>query len=160
MTPRKIVLLRHGEEPNDPTHPENPDLSAAGRVRASKLAKYIPKTFGRPDVVVAAAPSRTSVRPFLTVRPLCDALGLRLDTSIKANKSEALAETLLTESIFNDKLIVICWTHKELPILAKGLNAPRGDYPDPWEESVFDLMLELSYKRRIKPSVRTIVQPF
>lgn len=160
MTPRKIVLLRHADEPNDPAYPDNPDLSPAGRVRAAKLAKYIPKTFGRPDFVVAAAPNRTSVRPFLTMRPLCDALDLRLDASIKSNKSQALAETLLTESVFEDKLIVICWTHRELPILAKALKAPRGEYPDPWQESVYDLTLELSYKRRGKVSVKAIAQPF
>ena len=160
MAPRKIVLLRHAEEPNDPAHPDDPDLSAAGRVRAAKLAKYIPKTFGRPDFVIAAAPKRTSVRPFLTMRPLCDALRLRLDASVKSSKSEALAATLLTGAVFDGKLIVICWTHQELPILAKALKAPRGEYPDPWEESVYDLVLELSYGRRAKPSVKTIVQPF
>ena len=160
MAPRKIVLLRHAEEPNDPAHPDDPDLSAAGRVRAAKLAKYIPKTFGRPDFVFAAAPNRTSVRPFLTMRPLCDALRMRLDASMKSNKSEALAETLLAEAVFDSRLVVICWTHIELPTLAKALRAPRGEYPDPWEESVYDLALELSYGRSGKPSVKSIVQPF
>ncbi|MEP6942094.1 MAG: histidine phosphatase family protein [Betaproteobacteria bacterium] len=160
MTPRKIVLLRHADEPNDPVHPDDPDLSAAGRARAEKLARYIPKMCGRPDFVLAAAPNRTSVRAFLTMRPLCDALGPRLDASIKSNKSDALAVTLLTEPVFEGKLILICWTHTELPILAEALKAPRGEYPDPWEEAVYDLLLELSYGRRGKPSVKSITQPF
>jgi broad specificity phosphatase PhoE len=73
---KKIILLRHAEEPEDG---DSLDLSEAGRTRAEKLASYIPKTFGKPRFLFAAAPSDKSVRCYLTLRPLADRLRLNIE---------------------------------------------------------------------------------
>ena len=118
MAPRRILLLRHAEKPDDP---KNPDLTEAGVARAKSLAAYIPATFGRPDFVFAAAVAKDSVRSYLTMRPLCDAIGVPLDASLKGKKYKDLATKLLSDTAFADSLVVACWSHNELPKLADAL---------------------------------------
>jgi broad specificity phosphatase PhoE len=155
--PKKIVLLRHAEEADD----ENSlDLSPQGRLRAEKLAKYVPKAFGTPQFVFAAAPSDSSVRCYLTVRVLADALNLQIDGSYRAREFAALAAKLFGDPVFDDAIVVIAWTHKELPSLAAYLNVRRSDFPRSWDEEVFNVIYELTYRRASRPKVRRIKQPF
>ena len=157
MTPSRILLLRHAEKPDDP---KSPDLAPAGMVRAERLAQYIPATFGRPDFVFAAAVAKDSVRSYLTMRPLCDALAVPLDASLKGKKYKDLATKLLSDTAYADCMVVICWSHNELPELADDLNARQGDYPDPWDSSVFNLILQLDYAKGGEPTVTRVIQPF
>ena len=157
MTPRRILLLRHGEKPDDP---KSPDLAPAGMVRAERLAVYIPATFGRPNFVFAAAVAKDSVRSYLTMRPLCDATEVPLDASFKGKKYEDLATKLLSDPAYADRMVVVCWSHNELPEVAEALNARAGDYPDPWDPEVFNLILQLDYGKGGEPTVTSVIQPF
>lgn len=157
MRPFKILLLRHAEEPEDP---RDPDLSARGRLRAEHLAGYLPDKSGQPDFLVAAAPNKLSARAFLTMRPLSIALEIPVVTCFKAVRGPRLAYEMFSDSRYSGKLIVICWTHTELPKLANLLGARRRDCPDPWPETVFDLTLQFSFRRPGKPVVTTVRQPF
>ena len=71
-----------------------------------------------------------------------------------------LATRLLADITYANKVTVVCWTHTELPALARALNARSRDYPDPWDESVFNLILQFDYKRPGKPIVTKVIQPF
>jgi hypothetical protein len=155
--PSKILLMRHAEKPDDP---KNPYLAEAGRARAEKLAQFIPATFGKPDFVFAAAVNKHSMRAYLTMRPLCEASEAPLDISLAAKEYQALAAKLLSDDAFAQKLVVACWTHGELPLLASALNARQGDYPDPWDASVFNLILQLDYSGAATPAVTPVIQPF
>jgi hypothetical protein len=155
--PKTILLLRHGEEPKDTN---SLDLSDTGRDRAEKLATFIPKQFGPPDFIFAAAPTGASVRPYLTVRPLTDSIEGRIDGSYKARDFGMLASKLLADPAFVGKVIVVCWTHSELPALASSLNVRLGDFPEKWDEKVFNLIFQLTYKERARPKVKKVGQPF
>jgi len=155
---KKIVLLRHAEEPDDDD--DSLDLSRAGRTRSEKLATYVPKAFGKPAFLFAAAPSDSSVRCYLTLRPLADRLGVNIEGTYKDREFGALAAKLLADPAFDDRLVVVAWTHKQLPALASSLNVARGDFPAQWDEEVFDLLFELTYGKRRRPKVRRIRQPF
>ncbi len=157
MAPRTILLLRHAEKPDDP---KSPDLAEAGAARAERLALYIPATFGRPDFVFAAAVAKDSVRSYLTMRPLCDAIGVALDASFKGKKYLDLATKLLSDNAYAESLVVVCWSHNELPKLADALHARQGDYPDPWDDAVFNLILQLDYGKGGEPTVTSVIQPF
>ena len=155
--PSKVLLMRHAEKPDDP---KDPYLTEAGRARAEELAQFIPATFGKPDFVFAAAVNKSSMRAYLTMQPLCEATAVPLDTSFAAKEYSALAARLLSDAAFAQKLVVACWTHGELPLLASALNAGEGDYPDPWDASVFNLILQLDYSGTAAPTVTRITQPF
>lgn len=158
MAPRTILLMRHAEKPDDPT---SPYLSDAGRDRAEKLAQYIPTKYGKPDFVFAAAEHEKSIRSYLTVKPLCDAIAVSLDSSTPAKDYQGLAAILLSDDIYAAKLVVACWPHGELPVLVAALRARQGDYPDPWDSSVFDLILQLDYASNdTPPAVTRANEPF
>jgi hypothetical protein len=152
-----ILLMRHAEEPRDP---KNVDLSAAGRLRAERLAIFVPNAFGRPDFLFAAAPNRLSVRSYLTLRPLSFETRARVETSFKSRSSVALATRLLSDITYANKLVAVCWTHMELPSFAGALHAPSRDYPDPWDETVFNLILQFDFKRPDEAMVTKVIQPF
>jgi len=154
---KKIILLRHAEEPEDG---DSLDLSEAGRTRAEKLASYIPKTFGKPRFLFAAAPSDKSVRCYLTLRPLADRLRLNIEGTYEEREFAALSGKLLADPAFDDTLIAVAWTHKQLPALASSLGVARDDFPEQWDEEVFDLLFELTYRKRSRPKVRRVKQPF
>ncbi|MEO8144756.1 MAG: histidine phosphatase family protein [Betaproteobacteria bacterium] len=151
------MLLRHADKPEDA---DDPGLSEAGRARAVKLAQYIPARFGKPDFIFAAAANKKSMRSCLTMTPLCDATAVRLDSSARAKDYESLAALLLSDDIYAAKLVIACWSHGELPALAAALNARQGDYPDPWDPAVFNLILQLDYSVDAPPVLTRVIEPF
>jgi hypothetical protein len=149
--------MRHAEEPADL---RDPDLSEAGRRRADRLATYIPSRFGTPDFLISAAANKLSARALLTLRPLSHTIEAPVDTSFKSRRSVPLTMKLLSDTAYKRSLVVICWTHIELPSLADALGAQSRDYPNPWREEVFNLILQFDYDKRHRLTVAKIVQPF
>lgn len=151
-----ILLMRHAEKPADAA---DIHLSPAGAERAEELASYIPKTFGKPDLLFAAANSERSERPLETVEPLAKATGLSIDSSHPDDDYAALASKLLTKPHFEGKLTVVSWHHEKIPDLARALGARKDDYPHPWDPDVFNLILQFGYEAG-KLTVRQIEEPF
>ena len=154
---KTIMLLRHGEEP---AVQPNLDLSGDVQKRAERLAKFIPKEFGKPGAIFAASPSSSSVRCYLTMRPLAAALKSTVDASFKGEDYAPLAFKLLGDPSLRNELIVVCWTHNELPSLAAYLNVRRSDFPTCWPDEVYDPLFVLTYKSGTRPTVKAITQPF
>jgi len=154
---KTILLLRHGDEP---AVQPNPDLSSDGQKRAERLAKFIPKEFGKPGSIFAASPSSSSVRCYLTMRPLAAALKTTVDASFKGEDFAPLAFKLLGDPSLRNELVVVCWTHNELPSLAAYLNVSRKDFPTCWPEEDYDSLFVLSYKDGTRPIAKAMTQPF
>jgi hypothetical protein len=141
-TPQFILVMRHAEKPADPV---DPNLTAAGQARATALAKYIPDTFGEQDFIFASAISKHSARPYETVQPLSKRTGVPIDAIIADQDYAVLAQDLLSDASFAGKRTVVCWHHGNIPSLMHALGAASGDYPDPWDPSVFNLILKIDY---------------
>jgi len=156
--PESIVLLRHAEEP--PSEADSADLSKAGRRRADRLAKYIVQKFGKPDFLFAAGPKGDSVRAYLTLRPLADACRLVIDASYESRDFAQLATKLLHDPRFDASMVVVAWTHKELPALVSALRVEHKKFPEVWGDDVFDLCFQLSYGKDGNPAVRRFRHPF
>ncbi len=155
--PTMILVMRHAEKPADPS---DPDLTAAGKKRAKKLASYIPKEFGiKPDFIFAAAISRHSARPYQTVKPLSKHTGVSIDAKIADNDYGVLAQKLLTKKRYAGKTVVVCWHHGNIPPLMRALGTPDGEYPNPWDHTVFNLILRLEFPGG-KPKVKEVKEPF
>ena len=133
---------RHAEKPDDVYDPE---LSAAGKIRADKLATFIPSYFGAPDFIFAPAISNHSVRPYETVVPLAKAIQIFIDATFANSDYDVLAGKLLNKAKYDGSLILICWHHGKIPSLLDALSAPAGSYPDPWGEDVFNLIIQLQF---------------
>jgi phosphohistidine phosphatase SixA len=157
-TPPKFVLvMRHAEKSPDP---RDPDLSPEGLARAEKLASYIPDTFGAPDFIFATAISKHSARPYETVEPLAKRTGKPIDATIADQDYGALASDLLSGGAYSGKQGVICWHHGNIPSLLHALGAKDGEYPDPWDAKVFNLILKVEFDGNAIPQVSKVEEPF
>ena len=151
-----ILLMRHAEKPAGAA---DIHLSPTGAERAAELAGYIPKTFGRPDFLFAAANSKHSDRPLETIEPLAKATGRSIDSSHPDDDYAALAGQLLSKPQFEGKLTVVAWHHEKIPHFAKALGASEGDVPHPWDPDVFNLILQFSFKAG-RLTVQQVEEPF
>ncbi len=157
LGPKRILILRHAEKTGseDDIH-----LSKPGYMRAKKLASYIPKTFGAPDFIFAAARSKRSIRSMETMSPLAMSLGKTVQHSIEDKDFAALVRQLLSNPMYAGTTVVICWHHNKLPEIARILGAPPGTYPDPWPSDLYDAIIEISYAADGTVSARDVMQPF
>ena len=152
-----LLVMRHGEKSGDPL---DPHLTPAGTARANKLAVYIPSVFGVPTFIFATANSLHSSRPYETVKPLAEATGVPIDVTYADQDYGALALSLRTEEKFKDTIGVVCWHHGNIPSLMNALLAVEGQYPDPWAQDVFNLILLAEFGSERAVSVTQIIQPF
>ena len=156
-----IFLVRHAEKP-DPkagiggvSHTGQADsesLSVRGWQRAGALtvlfgADNAERTrLARPATLCAAVDAGRSRRPYDTLRPLAQRLGLPIaemassgDVRTAAAKLSALPGPVL-----------VCWRHRELPTLARAL-LPRAAHcvPARWDDARFDLVWVIEADRLI-----------
>jgi broad specificity phosphatase PhoE len=155
--PKCILVMRHAEKPDDDS---DPNLSPAGQRRARQLATYIPETFGNPDVIIAAADSASSSRPLETMQPLAAACGLKVHMPFADNQFAELARMLLTNASYDGQEMVVCWHHGKLAPLMHALGCKQGEYPDPWDKTVFNLILKTTFAGDGNAKVEQIVEPF
>jgi hypothetical protein len=153
----RILVMRHGERPGDSTVP---DLTEAGHRRAKELARFLCERFGKPDFIIAAALYNKNNRPQLTVKPLSELTGVPIDDSLESIKNKELADRLLHDGKYDGKLVVVNWHHSQIPLLARELHAPKGSFPDPWDNSIYNLILEFDFTGRDVPDVKQVVEPF
>ena len=156
-SPKFVLVMRHAEKNPDP---HDPYLSPEGRVRAEKWASYIPNTFGAPDFIVAAAISKHSARPYETVEPLAKRTGKPIDATIADQDYRALASDLLSVGDYAGKQGVICWHHGNIPSLLRELGAKDGEYPNPWDSKVFNLILKVEFRDNSIPKVTQLQGSF
>ena len=138
--PAQIILLRHGEKPSDDglLH-----LSPRGEERAQALAKFL----SEPNHLMSNAPiaalyatrvSRNShsQRTGETLAPLGRQIGLPVNTAYASDWYALLAQSVLGNSAYRGKTVIICWTHHELADLAAALGVDPK--PAPWKDKAFD----------------------
>lgn len=159
-----LMIIRHAEKPREEW--PGPGLTVEGStddkslvIRGWQRAGAWSALFGaglggtnfpRPDVIYAADPSRITVaadaddgpsqRPFETVTPLGDTLGLKPVTTWALGQ-----ETDLVNDIIKlNGVVLVCWEHKRiigrmLPAIAAGKDLP--DLPSKWNRLRFDVVL-------------------
>ncbi|OAA70570.1 hypothetical protein ISF_02544 [Cordyceps fumosorosea ARSEF 2679] len=121
-----VYLIRHGEKPDD-----GDGLSAQGVQRAQCLRNV----FGANSNfnighIMAQTPksSGKQQRPYDTVKPLADDLGMSVDTSCDRDDPKCVKKVV--KNYTGSGNILICWEHKALTDIVEKLgddNAP--DYP-------------------------------
>jgi hypothetical protein len=142
-----VLLIRHAEKPD-----KGSGLAPMGQARAEGYAAYFPALplprHGRPDHLFASHKSKKSDRPHLTLEPLADHLGLKVDTHYADDQDFDLAKHLRVSPEFGGKNIVVCWHHERILSLAKNLldkPSPDPDWPKSWPGDVFGWLLWMSF---------------
>lgn len=123
-----VYLIRHGEKPSNGGN----GLSTTGLERAQCLKNAFGPNSGY-DIgyIMAETPKSNGkrARPYDTVEPLAEELGLTVDTSCGRDDSSCVKDVV--DSYSGSGNILICWEHDALTDIVQALgddNAPT--YPD------------------------------
>ncbi|GAA5937213.1 hypothetical protein JCM1841_002328 [Sporobolomyces salmonicolor] len=143
----KILLLRHGEKGRN----GETGLNATGKKRAKCLKKVLGRK-GPHHVGLILAEGYNPVtkkrrRPYETVKPLADELGLKVDTECEVDDAKCVrkkVERYAKEGGKGD--VVICWKHSMLHVIAQELGAPKTS---PYPDDRYDIMWTLHHHRII-----------
>jgi hypothetical protein len=145
--PAQIILLRHGEEPEDPN---NAHLSPRGEERARALVEVLTQRPALTNHGPIAALFATRVtkddrghRTGETLAPLAKKLGLPVTAIYQSKEYSLLAHRILEEPAYRGKTVIVCWTHTYLPDLAAALGAKPP--PPKWKEKVYDRLQVITY---------------
>ncbi|KAF5557529.1 phosphoglycerate mutase family [Fusarium mexicanum] len=118
-----IYMIRHGEKPVPHDGKEPNGLSAQGKERANDLVNVFgtnsPYNIG---YIMAEHPHQDGGRdrPWKTVEPLADALGLKVHKKIdRDDYAGAASKALSFEGPGN---VLLCWEHKSLEGIAKAIG--------------------------------------
>jgi hypothetical protein len=140
-----VLIIRHAEKPGS-----GDSLTLAGEERAKAYVHYFQNYTidAKPitvDYLFAAADSKGSKRPRLTLTPLSQATGLAIDQQFASKQVQELADEMRAKP--HGRHIVICWHHGEIPALLQALGAkpeellPKGKWPD----DIFGWVIQLRY---------------
>ena len=147
--PRQVLIIRHGEKPDDGT---DIHLTSRGAARAAALPSLFeipptfptkPAAFARPDFLYATKASKHSNRPVETVMPLAKALG---DMTIQQKDDfPAVVEEIFSDAKYTGKTVLICWHHGNSAALAHAIAGKarnsgklKADVPVHWDGARFD----------------------
>ncbi len=128
--PKKVIIIRHGEEPPGESHNE---LSEIGRERAAKL----PELFAEEQIdhLIAMKPhsGTASVRSVQTLEPIAEKLGLEVKSKYTRDEVSDLVEALKDKKKYRDDVVLIAWSHRGIGDIAKKLGAEEA--PEEWGQA-------------------------
>ncbi len=140
-----VLIIRHAEKPD-----KGDGLSPAGQNRAAAYVGYfenftVDSTPFKPDYLFAAADSKASRRPRLTLEPFSQAVGLPIDTRFPETKNKELVAAIRKKP--PGKQYLLCWHHEEIPQLLSAFGANPGQLigSSKWPDNVFDWVIQLRY---------------
>jgi hypothetical protein len=138
LVPKRVVIIRHAEKPVS----IHPHLAIRGHMRSIGLSKFLPKVV-KPDFIFASTSTKHSERPYQTIRPTADKVGIDVSTAYADKQTKALVKELRKKK-FKGKTILICWHHGQMPKLIRefGHTAPY----DEWPEDLFDRVISIDAK--------------
>jgi hypothetical protein len=148
-----ILIIRHGEKPFDGTD----GLTLAGQARAQAYVSYfqnytINEAALHWTALFAAASSKTSRRPYLTLEPLANALGLQLDAKYYDKNPEEFVRVLRQNPNYDHANILISWRHSGMLELAEALGVEGHKLPSsanwvskPFPACVFGWVLQICF---------------
>lgn len=148
--PARILIIRHAEKPPDGSKDH---LTREGNERARALVPFLTQTpqllgTNRAVALFATRVSKTAPNNHTheTLEPLASELGLKINDAYRNSDYQALADRLLSDPIFKDRTVVICWTHTYIPQLVKSLGI-SPELPA-WNDRVYDRVLVITYEQR------------
>lgn len=146
--PAQVVLISHAEKQDDV-------LSLKGKERAMALVPFFngnPKVLshGFPTIVYSAPTTDT----MQTVKPLAE--NMKIAVVNKFSDSKKVVSEILTNPDYEGKMVVICWSQKEMPQIASLLGAKKT--PKKWSEEAHDRLWVLNFDEEGKVSFKDLPQ--
>jgi broad specificity phosphatase PhoE len=148
-----ILIIRHGEKPFDGSD----GLTPAGQARAQAYISYFQNYIIDSEPIkwtalFAAASSKTSRRPLLTLEPLAKTLGLPIDAKYDDKDTETFVKALQENPSHDNANILISWRHSGMLELADALGVEGHQLPEsanwvskPFPPCVFGWVLQICF---------------
>ncbi|GAA5962900.1 hypothetical protein JCM3765_005912 [Sporobolomyces pararoseus] len=142
----KVYLIRHGEKGSK----GETGLNLKGKKRAKCLRKLLSTRRFKIGLILAEeydSKTHKRKRPFDTVKPIADELGLKIDTECKVEDSKCVKNKIEKYSKRGGKGdVLICWKHSMLHEIVHTLGAPKTK---PYPDDRYDIMWTLHHSRLI-----------
>jgi hypothetical protein len=138
--PAQVILIRHAEKP------EGGDaLSLKGRERAMAL---VPFFNGNPKVLSYGLPAalyaeKKLARTVQTIKPLAENMEIAIVEKFSESQIRPLVNDVLNNPDYEGKMVVICWSHTEIPQIASLLGAKK--LPKAWSDKAYDRLWVLNF---------------
>jgi broad specificity phosphatase PhoE len=151
---KKIMIIRHGEKPEDDTHGvsaagehDKHELSPQGWQRAGALVRFFNPMPGvafshpglaRPDAIFAEGGEDhvKALRPQHTVQAVAESLKLKMNLQhTKGQENELVKSVVATNGV-----VLIAWEHGAIIDIANILLGNDKSSPQKWHGSRFDLV--------------------
>lgn len=150
-----IMIIRHGEKPDDDVSPlpginvngveDDSSLTKVGWDRANALVNVFDPAQGpvrpglaKPAAIFAAGATEDGEgkRTRETVGPLAHKLGIQ--TNVDYGKGDE--ESLIAAATSQPGPTLICWQHGEIPAIAEALGTVTPAVPQEWPDDRFDVV--------------------
>lgn len=95
----------------------------------------------KPDYIISQdyKSNGKRIRPYDTVKPLADKMGLEVDHSCDRDDEDCAGDAIKKAAEKGAKRILVCWEHKMLSDIADKLGVDDLDYPSDRFDIVFQL---------------------
>ncbi|MDQ6609437.1 MAG: histidine phosphatase family protein [Bacteroidota bacterium] len=127
---QKIIIIRHGEKPD-----EGDNLSCQGFNRALQLPAVLNKKFGVPAFIyvpsINTGKNTSTARMYQTVMPFAIKYNLPVNTKYDVDDAEGLAQSILKKG----GTTLVVWEHKAINNITKALGVEEKVK---WENDDFD----------------------
>ncbi|WFD35321.1 hypothetical protein MCUN1_002172 [Malassezia cuniculi] len=132
-----IYLIRHGEKIDD----DHVGLSDEGKERAQCVKDFFSSNSYLVDYIIAQdyKPDGKRIRPYETVKPLADKLGLQVDHHCSKEDEDCVYDTIKKASKDGKRSILVCWEHSKLTDIADKLDVNDLEYPDDRFDVVYSI---------------------
>lgn len=130
---KKIVIIRHGEKPDD-----GDNLSCKGLNRAMQLPQVLYSKFGLPAAVyvpsIHSGKKTSTARMYQTIVPFAVKYNLSINSKFDVDDAEGLAGALKQ----NEGTSLVIWEHKNINDIATALGVQQklkweaGDFDSIW----------------------------
>lgn len=113
-----LYLIRHGEKPS-----KGSGLNAQGQQRAQCLRNVFGSSSGYDIQYIMAEmpqPDGSQQRPYDTVQPLANDLGITIDTSCQRDDANCVANVV--DNYNGGGNILLCWEHQRLTDIVAALG--------------------------------------
>jgi hypothetical protein len=155
--PRTLLMIRHGEKPSDgdlgvdEQGSANPDgLIPKGWERAGALVTLfapnsttLSSTLPRPGALVTPKYPEPVHRPYLTLLPLSQRLGVTIESehAVGADPAKIVNSLIALDTM----VVLVCWEHEHLVNIADAVAnivpvANPEDVPASWPDDRFDVL--------------------
>lgn len=133
-----VYLIRHGEKIDD----DHTGLSPRGEERADCVEKLFSGHNLEVDAIFTQdyKSNGKRIRPYDTVKPLADRLGISIDHSCDRNDQKCAAKKIQKAAKKGAKRILVCWEHHALSDIAEELGVKGLTYPS----ERFDLVWQIN----------------